>query len=517
VAAGLNATQGRAYREKVVGFDIDILKDPYTKKVKENKKGTLFLDYEFGNQHPSIEGMELKPPWIDMPIWNKDKDEDKLVGWFGVDIVGGKKSQLKKNDIERLWQYSEEIRRALVEGPAESRVDPILREIVSIARFNLSGVNNVKEALSITIKAVNDCIPCHDIQIRLLEDNRLQLLKCLNSEFPQSQENIPEDDPDSFAAYVARGRHALYIGDYKQHEERIKKGSGLIPGRTPPAGLSLAVLPLIVEWEFLGTLRIEPKEQIDWEKSDLKYALFKLSSRAALLLRDIKTDRQVVEGNAAERELNQAFGAIHGIRGPSQAVRNYLQTIMSIHERGDLTVDKAVSLVSAAASSLSRIERLADRLMRLVGQRRKPLHDINIMEIIKSCITESEYLYPKMTFEFSVSNEAESIHVEPDEFRAVLDELITNSSRATNKEGLIKISAFSDQDTITITVQDNGPGIKADELEHIFDRWYSGFGGGTGLGLSFAKKVVEDLDGQVFAELSNPGLQIIIRIPKAAD
>ena len=119
-----------------------------------------------------------------------------------------------------------------------------------------------------------------------------------------------------------------------------------------------------------------------------------------------------------------------------------------------------------------------------------------------------------MTIEVTVSDDAKVIYVEPDEFLAVIDELITNGARATNEAGMVKIAAVADREFVKITVEDNGPGVNADELERIFERWYHNFGGGTGLGLPIVRKVVEELRGTTYAELCQPGLRIVVRIPR---
>jgi signal transduction histidine kinase len=58
---------------------------------------------------------------------------------------------------------------------------------------------------------------------------------------------------------------------------------------------------------------------------------------------------------------------------------------------------------------------------------------------------------------------------------------------------------------VLISIQDNGPGIDADILPHVFDRFYkSSDSGGMGLGLSIAKYLVEAHGGKIWAE-SEPG------------
>ena len=74
-----------------------------------------------------------------------------------------------------------------------------------------------------------------------------------------------------------------------------------------------------------------------------------------------------------------------------------------------------------------------------------------------------------------------------------------------------------------ISVEDEGPGIPEDRLEHIFDRFYSErpqgehFGQHSGLGLSICRQIVEALKGRISAENRRiVGARIIVRLPAAA-
>ncbi len=81
------------------------------------------------------------------------------------------------------------------------------------------------------------------------------------------------------------------------------------------------------------------------------------------------------------------------------------------------------------------------------------------------------------------------INVDPVRIREVLLNLLTNASE--HAQGSISISAESRGRTVTIRLRDNGPGIPAGDLPHVFDRFHKGrTSRGSGLGLSIARKLV---------------------------
>jgi signal transduction histidine kinase len=92
----------------------------------------------------------------------------------------------------------------------------------------------------------------------------------------------------------------------------------------------------------------------------------------------------------------------------------------------------------------------------------------------------------------------------------VLNNLVDNALRYTRTGGTVSIQAEAVAGTVHVTVQDSGEGISANDLQHVFDRFYRGeksrnqATGGSGLGLAIAKGIVEAHGGQIGVE-SSPG------------
>ncbi|HUS83990.1 MAG TPA: ATP-binding protein [Anaerolineales bacterium] len=108
------------------------------------------------------------------------------------------------------------------------------------------------------------------------------------------------------------------------------------------------------------------------------------------------------------------------------------------------------------------------------------------------------------------------VNVDPMRFREVLTNLIHNALSYTPSGETIEVQIGQDgTDRIRIIVRDSGSGIDAQELPHIFERFYkSADSAGSGLGLAIAKKLVEAHGGEISAE-SDPdqGTQITIIMP----
>jgi len=97
------------------------------------------------------------------------------------------------------------------------------------------------------------------------------------------------------------------------------------------------------------------------------------------------------------------------------------------------------------------------------------------------------------------------LDLDPERIHQVLSNLIANALRYTPGDGWIRVSYGSGGTGVVIEIEDSGAGIPAEELPHVFERFYkSRDSGGMGLGLAIAKNLVEAHGGDIQAA-SEPG------------
>ncbi len=90
----------------------------------------------------------------------------------------------------------------------------------------------------------------------------------------------------------------------------------------------------------------------------------------------------------------------------------------------------------------------------------------------------------------------------------VFNNLIDNARSFCRKDGIVRVAARRrDDKAVEVVVEDDGPGIRADQFERIFERFYTDrdggedtFGQNSGLGLSISRQIVEAHDGRIWAE-----------------
>ena len=121
-----------------------------------------------------------------------------------------------------------------------------------------------------------------------------------------------------------------------------------------------------------------------------------------------------------------------------------------------------------------------------------------------------------VTLSLAVDDDLPAMELDQSRLRQVIENLLDNAVRLTPAGGAVKVRAATSAEAVLIEVQDTGPGIAAEVLPHIFDRFYrAGERGGSGLGLPIARSLVEAHGGTISVS-SQPGqgATISVRLPR---
>jgi len=107
----------------------------------------------------------------------------------------------------------------------------------------------------------------------------------------------------------------------------------------------------------------------------------------------------------------------------------------------------------------------------------------------------------------------------PELLRRAVENVVRNAVRYSPERTAVEVELGEDENDARITVRDFGPGVPEQAMERIFDPFFrveearNANGGGSGLGLSIAKRAVCVHRGKIVAENATPGLRVTISIP----
>lgn len=217
----------------------------------------------------------------------------------------------------------------------------------------------------------------------------------------------------------------------------------------------------------------------------------------------------------------------HELMTPLTAVLGHLETL----DMDEVTLDerqrrKQVAIAMREARRLRRvIGDLLDTARYEAGGVQLDVEEISTTELFKQVAArhEHECRVRDMTFDSSVSPDAETFEADPFRIEQAIENVVSNAFRHAPNHGRISLTAQRSGNNIVIEVCDSGEGIAAEHLPHIFDRFYKASAArsiaspGSGLGLSIVKAIVTRHGGQVSAT-SAGGIGTIIRMefPAAA-
>ncbi|MDH7528947.1 MAG: ATP-binding protein, partial [Ignavibacteria bacterium] len=100
------------------------------------------------------------------------------------------------------------------------------------------------------------------------------------------------------------------------------------------------------------------------------------------------------------------------------------------------------------------------------------------------------------------------------QLKQVFINLIENSLDAIEKEGLISIHVYQENEKLNIIFKDNGKGIEPNKLKKIFDPYFTTKKKGSGIGLSIVHKIITEHNGNIFVQSKlNEGTSFYIKLP----
>jgi signal transduction histidine kinase/DNA-binding response OmpR family regulator len=247
------------------------------------------------------------------------------------------------------------------------------------------------------------------------------------------------------------------------------------------------------------------------------YTVYKFISTREKLKNQIIYERlKSAKMQELEQMKLQFFTSIsHEFRTPLSLIIDPLEKI--INENVNLTQVKNYGMLMYR--NANRLLRMTNQLLDFrkleSGQLRLELTLCDIIPFIKN-ITENFHFHAlqrNIQFNFESAFDSLQIYIDPDKLEKILYNLISNAFKYTQDGGKITCKVESDKDidnTIVISVKDNGIGIPADSLENIFNIFYQVKNNslhqseGTGIGLALTKELVSLHKGEIIVE-SEPG------------
>ena len=235
-------------------------------------------------------------------------------------------------------------------------------------------------------------------------------------------------------------------------------------------------------------------------------------------VRDALTARQ--ESETRVRQF--VADASHELRTPLAAVRGYAELIRRRDDDVAPEVSHALGRVESEAARMTALVEDLLLLARLDSGRPLEYADVDLSRLVVDVVSDAQVAGREHVWRLDVPPDPVTVPGDDARLHQVLANLLSNARTHTPPGTTVTTELSTSDDMVTLTVTDDGPGIPADLLPEVFERFARGdtsrsrAAGSTGLGLAIVAAVVQAHHGHVTVQ-SRPGrTRFTVRLPRTA-
>lgn len=198
-----------------------------------------------------------------------------------------------------------------------------------------------------------------------------------------------------------------------------------------------------------------------------------------------------------------ATGLAHEIRNPLAGIAGVIEIVGR-----DLPASSpAKAVVKDVREEIAQINRILTDLLGTARPRASEMRPSDLNTTVEHAVmlARQQVLSKPIKIEFTPSPDLLEVEHDSDQMHQVLLNLLLNAVQSIEGSGMVRVAVFpqSEESDAVITVSDTGRGISPEHLQNIFRPFFTTKGNGTGLGLSLARRIIEEHHGRVEVESSS--------------
>ena len=209
---------------------------------------------------------------------------------------------------------------------------------------------------------------------------------------------------------------------------------------------------------------------------------------------------------AEQLRRNMVADAAHELRTPLSNIRGYLEAIRDGIKKPD------ADTIRSLGEEATLLSRLVDELQELslaeAGELKLDCQMEDINRLIKETLAaiQTQAKAKEISVAIDLAEDIPAVNADSQRIRQVLRNLLDNAMAHTAKRGTITVTARKQHNYVKVSIIDTGDGIPAEDLPNVFERFYrvdksrTRASGGSGLGLTIAKRLIEAHGGIIEAQ-----------------
>jgi len=225
-----------------------------------------------------------------------------------------------------------------------------------------------------------------------------------------------------------------------------------------------------------------------------------------------KAQRMAAWREVARRIAHEIKNPLTPIQLSAQRLRRrYLERFSA----EDNVFDDCTQMISQQVDELKNLVNEFSNFARMPATKAMPN---NLNEIVNECLVLYQEGHKHIKFERSLDRNLPISNLDREQIKRVIINLLENAVAALNDRGIINVeTSFNPElQIITLTITDNGSGIKDEDKPRLFEPYFSTKKTGTGLGLAIVSTIISDHNGYIRVKDNSPqGARFIIELPAA--
>ncbi|TMA39690.1 MAG: GAF domain-containing protein, partial [Deltaproteobacteria bacterium] len=412
-----------------------------------------------------------------------------------------------------LWREQEARARAETAAGLLRRVQSIVD--VALGRFALDDM--MRELL----ERIRGVLGVERAVVLLLdEEENVLVVRAAKGFESEVEQRVRVPIGSGLAGRVAAERRSIAMADIERDEA--------ISHHPIEAGIrSLLDVPLVVGGRVIGVISIGSKSRRVFATTEIE--LLELAAeRIAVAIDGARAyeaeQRARAAAEAANRAKDEFFAMLsHELRTPLGAILSWAHLLRSGRldaagtGRAVQTIDRNARLQAQLINDLLDVSRIT------AGKLELDLRVVDPASVVEAALSavRPEADAAGLVVDAAIDHSLGALRADPDRLQQVMSNLLSNAIKFTPRGGRIEVRLERAGSQATIAVNDTGPGVAADLLPHVFERFRQGEGpatrrhGGLGLGLTIVRHLVELHGGTV--EVESPGelggATFIVRLP----
>lgn len=233
---------------------------------------------------------------------------------------------------------------------------------------------------------------------------------------------------------------------------------------------------------------------------------------------------KMTQGLKSTENLQREFinNVSHEIKTPVSSIEGFAKFLKD----KDLTDEEREEYANIIIEEAKRLENLTGKILKLSKLNNQEIitnkQEIEVAEQIRKAISLLEPKWSKKDIKINVSLEEKIFLGDEDLIFQVWVNIIDNAIKFSNEGGSIDIKVYEKDGNINVEIKDHGIGMKEEELEKVYDRFYqidrSHSREGSGLGLAIVKRIVELSEGKIeIKSKENKGTTVIVKLPVTSE